>query len=401
MKYLIFLLISTLLSFSSLNAGTISVSATVEGKGFKAKKKAKALVQKEAAVSYALKKNKNIPKDKLEEFSNSYGEYIMFMTQNSIEYDRENKKTTVNYTVEIDDQIFNKKFNSLGLNVQGQTTKLIIIEEPLSLSNIDFFTNEDFVIYYKYLQNNIKDIINSKLNQYGFKVSDLTKDQRFNKFQKKSPNLLGVYYDYKRSQYVQDLDFISEVTTQYPDVIFVKYKLDFLTMNDGKIKAKLSMKLNDAEENNEISLGDLSYSIPLESSSFSSIMHSFSQSVKNIVSLLTNQLNEKVDEIIINKNNKPITYVVNLPDRRSAYKVKKVIGSMNEVFDLVVQANELIFFAKGDRDEFLYTKALPSIEDILNKTISDKYININLRKVIINTDSKEFNNNLKLQILFI
>ena len=395
-------LILFLLPIFYLYAGTITVSATVDGKGYKAKKKAKIAAQKEAIKNYTLSKNKNIPNDILEKLTNSYSEYIVFLTQNDISYDRSSKKTTANYTVEIDDQLFNNKFNSFGLSVQGQSTKLVILEEPLDMRNIDFFTDEDFVIYYQTLQKSIKDIINSKLSSNGFKVTNLLGSKKFDKFKSRSESLLGVYYDYKSSRYVKDTSFVSTVIQEYPDVIFIKYRLEFLILADSKISAKISMKISDVEGNYNISLGDLSYSTPLSSTSYNAIRNGFLQSAKNIISLLTNELNEKVDEVIVNKNNKPITFVLSLPDRRSAFKVKSYLSSVNKVFDIVLQNKEIIFYAnKIDRDEFLYTQILPSVEDILNKTISDGLIDIRSKKVIINASDKEFNNNSELQILFI
>lgn len=391
-----------LLSAVWLEAGTITVSATVDGKGFKAKKTAKVLAQQEAVKNYAVLKNKDIPTDILNQLAESYSEYVMFTTQNQIDYNKELKKTTVNYTVEIDDQLFNKKIASMGLSVQGRSTKLVIIEEPLDIKNIDFFTDEDFVIYYPYLQQKIQETINSKLSDNGFKITRLEKEKKFESFKKRSKNLSGVYYDTQRSKYIQDRDFISQVIEEYPEVIFVKYRLEFLILADLKITAKISMKISDVEGNSDISLGDLSYSTPLFSMGYNSIINGFSQSVKNIISLLTNQVNEKVDEVIINKNNKPLTFIVNLPDRRSAFKTKEKLKTLNDVFNVVLQNNEIIFHAKKvDRDEFLYTKLLPAVEDVVNNTIPDRFIHIKSKKVIINTSGKEFNNDIQLQILYI
>jgi hypothetical protein len=396
MKKLLITLIAIFALSVTISADTITVSASVDGKGYKAKKKAKKVAQKKAIEKYILNKNKNINSETLDKITSEYPEYVLASTLQELEYD--NGKTNTLYQIEIDAQMVNKKLATLGQSIQGLATNFIIIEEPLNLDTIDFFSDQDFVIYYEALQQKIKEVINQKMNDNGFKILTIKDNKKLQAVKEREPNLTGVYFNNKRKKYVVDKEFMKVVKKEYSSAIAIKYRVDFLTIVDSKIIGTLSLKLDDIATNSSISLGNLSYSIPLGSFSYNSIQESFSLAVKNIVSLMLNDLNEKVSEMVETRNNQPVIVAINLKSKRLAFKIKREIKKESKVSDIVIQNNSLKFYVNNsDAEEFLYDKILPLVEDKLNITVDDKFILINGKNIIINTDGKEFNDkNIKL-----
>ena len=391
------LLIALLLNIA-LIADTIIVSASVDGKGYKAKKKAKKEAKKKAIKKYILNNNKNISSDILDDISAEYPEYILSSTLQDINF--ENGRTDTIYEIEVDQQLINKKLASLGQKIQGLATDFIIIEEPLDLDTIDFFSKQDFIIYYKILQRNIHNIINKKMNDNGFSIKSLD-NNNFNKFKQIDPQLTGVYYSHKRSKFIKNKEFHTTVQKNYPNAIAIKYKVEFLTIINSSIKATLSLNLLDMATNNTMSIGMMSYTIPLDSFSFNEIKSSFSRAIRNITSLMINDLSDKVNQLIQKRNNQPITIAINLNSKRLAYKMKRELKKDNNHFDLVISNTNIKFFAKNpDTEAYLYEILLPLVEDILNVKIKDSYISIKGRNLIINTTGKEFKQK-NIKIIFI
>ncbi|MCK5295023.1 MAG: hypothetical protein KAJ49_10240 [Arcobacteraceae bacterium] len=385
------ILLTTLLLCISILADTINVSVSVDGKGYKAKKKAKKLAEKKAIQKYILNSNKNITDDIVSSVTDEYPEYILASTLQEME--RDGKKSNFLYQVEVEAQLINKKLASLGQSIQGLSTNFIVVEEPLNLENIEFFSDQDFVIYYKILQQNIADIISSKMDDNGFKVSNIDTSRY--------KNSTGVYFDNDRSKYVKDKKFLKGIKKEHSSAIAIKYKVEFLTIIGNDIKATLSLKLEDISTNSSVSLGKLSYTIPMDNFSMNSIKDSFSKAIKNIVSLMLNDLTTQVSQIVQARNNQPVIVSINLKSKKVAFKIKREIKKDPNVFDIVIQNNNLKFYVKSDdAEEFLYDKLLPVVEDKLNKEIKDKYILINGKNITLNTDGKDFNNK-NIRILFI
>ena len=394
------ILLTTLLLCITMLAETVTVSASVDGKGYKAKKKAKKVAQKKAIEKYILNKNKNINSDTLAEITKEYPEYILASTLNELEF--EDGKTNTLYSIEVDDQLINKKLSTLGQSIQGLATNFIIIEEPLDLDTIDFFSDQDFVIYYNSLQQKIKEVINQKMNNNGFAISNIQDNKKLQHLKEKNQNLTGVYFNNRRGKYVKDKEFLKIIKKEYSSAIAIKYRVDFLTIVDSQIKATLSLKLDDIATNSSVSLGNMSYSIPMETFGFNSIKHSFSKAINNIVSLMLNDLSGKVSQIVEKRNNQPVVVTINLSSKRLAFKVKREVKKDASVSDIVIQNNKLKFYVKsGDAEEYLYDKLLPIIEDKLNMAVEDKFILINGKNITINTDGKNFNDNKIIRIIFI
>jgi len=145
----------------------------------------------------------------------------------------------------------------------------------------------------------------------------------------------------------------------------------------------------------------MSYTIPLDSFSFNEIKSSFSRAIRNITSLMINDLSDKVNQLIQKRNNQPITIAINLNSKRLAYKMKRELKKDNNHFDLVISNTNIKFFAKNpDTEAYLYEILLPLVEDILNVKIKDSYISIKGRNLIINTTGKEFKQK-NIKIIFI
>lgn len=392
MKHFIFLI----LLFSFIFADTEIVSVQSEHKGYKAKKELKKIAQKDAIKNYILKKNKNIDSEVIEKIQKESQKFILLTTLTQL--DVEDSETYATYSVEIDNETINKTLSTYGQSIQGIATDIILAELPVDLNTIEHFSKQDFLIYYESLQETIKSTINRKLNSVGLNTVDLSKNKKFANHKN-----YGSYYDSSKKRYVTDKKFYKDILKEYPNAIVLKYKVDSFSIKNKTMQASLSFEIDDDIDEKSINLGKLDYAIHIDDLKYNSIKNGFSLAIENIVSLISNDVNEKLSTLIETRNNKPIQILVNVASKRVAYAIKKALKNNKNILEAVVSNKQLKLLAKNiELESLLYEDLLPAIEDKINSKIPDKYIEIhNGKKVVINSDSDTFSADKIIAILYI
>lgn len=392
MRYLLFFS----LFFKFCFADAVIVSVATDLRGYKAKKVLKKTANEDAIKKYILKKNKNIDPEVISKLQQESNKYILMTTLDSLEASDDG--TSAVYSVEVDNDTLNQILATYGQSIQGISTEIVLAELPVNLENIEYFSKQDFLIYYQSFEKKIKSTINRKLDESGLKTIDLSKNKNFSSYK-----TYGTYYDPSKNKYVVDQKFYRQVAKEYPNAIVMKYQINSFSIANQTLQASLSLEVDDELNEKSINLGSLEYSIHLDDFKYNTILNGFSKALENIVSLMSSDVNEKLSTIIETRNNMPTQIVINVASKRIAYAIKSALKSNENILESVVSNNQLKLLAKSiETEKLIYEDVLPVVEDKINGQIADKYINLdNRKKIIINGGGEEFDNNNIVAILYI